>query len=426
MDRSRTTSLAARLGVAVIALCALAASWARADQRVIDVSTAEALEEALSSPLENVTIKLAAGEYHLTPDAAVDETCGNCEDPGKTVPVTVGLRVSGRSVWIEGPVAGEAVIYTHAGYGVLFEDCEGCKIVGVTVTGGERDESPDATDAAVVVRRGKVYVQNCDIRDNIGDAALLAENVVGIMGICGREGANLFVYENTIRRNSWDGIALYRDAEARIFNNVIDGVDRASGKEAGGGRGVGIGVTWNAKARIDHNLIRRYWKGVGVFVDAQAQVVNNVVEEMTTWGISVWDAGKGKPSAAVGTNVVYDCGACGVAITREAELGPAEYLSLTGNIVVKTAQNPKYDDPEYYCAQCALAVSAAPEKFVYNGNIFFDNRRASDDLPDYDLDEETFLRAIPRPLSHILGARESYAARVVFVDSSFLKTFAAR
>ena len=77
--------------------------------------------------------------------------------------------------------------------------------------------------------------------------------------------------------------------------NVIDGVDKAGGKARGGGRGVAIGVTWNASAEIRRNRVTRYWKGIGLFVDARGTVEENVVEEMLTWGIAFWDAGRGKP-----------------------------------------------------------------------------------------------------------------------------------
>jgi len=399
-------------------------SFAHAQQPVVDVvevSTAEELQRALAQPLTNTTIRLAPGEYHLTPTAGEDPTCGNCEDPAKAVPITVGQRVSGRSVSIEGPEGAGAVIYTNAGYGLLFEDCQSCKLENVTVTGGVRDESPEATDAGIVVRRSQLMVSDCVIRDNIGDPALLAKNVVGIIGICGREQSNVTVMRSRIIRNSWDGIALYRDASAHILNNVIDGVDRAGGKEAGGGRGVGIGATWNATARIENNLVRRYWKGIGVFVDARVQAVTNIVEEMTTWGIVCWDAGKGKPSAAIGGNVVYDCGACGVSITRTAPLGSDEYVSLTQNIIAKTGQNPKYDSPDSYCKQCALAEEAVPEGARIENNVFFDNRRASEDLPDHDVPEDSFQRSKPRVISRIIGPVDGYAARHVFMESTFMR-----
>jgi hypothetical protein len=386
-----------RLGaIGIVVVLGLVAAPVAA-QEVVEVTTAAELQDALASPLEDVVIKLAAGEYRLSPSDAVDATCGNCEDPAQEVPITLGVRISGRAVTIEGPI-----------------------------TGGVRDESPDATDAAVVVRRGTVHVQGCTIRDNVGDPALLEKNVVGIIGVCGREGSTIFIFENRILGNSWDGIALYRDADARIFKNLIDGVDRARGKQAGGGRGVGVGVTWNAKARIEYNLIRRYWKGVGVFVDAQAQIVNNIIEEMLTWGIAYWDAGKGRPSAAIGGNIVYDCGACGVLIARTQPLESGEYASFTGNAVVKTGQDPDYDDPEKYCSQCAVALEAAPDAFQFTGNLFHDNRRGSDDLPDYDVTETMFRNQSARLVGRIVGPSNAYRARNVFLESSFLKTYAGR
>jgi hypothetical protein len=85
-------------------------------------------------------------------------------------------------------------------------------------------------------------------------------------------------------------------------------------------------------------------------------------------------------------------GACGISITLQGD--SAQYGFLTGNIVVKTAQNPKYDDPDYYCYQCALAIQACPDDFVIDNNLFFMNRRASDDLPDFDVSESVFREQI--------------------------------
>jgi hypothetical protein len=248
-----------------------------------------------------------------------------------------------------------------------------------------------------VAKDSRVSVLQNEIVDNIGDSTTVVKGVVGIMGVCGRENSFLWIRGNHIVRNSWDGIALYRDAEAEIEQNVVDGVDRARGGEAGGGRGVGIGVTWNARARISQNIVQRYWKGVGVFVDAHAVVQGNIVEEMLAWGIAYWDAGKGKPWAYIEDNIVYDCGACGVSITREAPFDAEEAPGgFVGNVVVKTGGNPKYDAADYYCYQCALALQAVPERFVIRDNLYFDNRRASEDLPDYDVDEAEFRRRLSR------------------------------
>lgn len=387
----------------------------------LDVANVAQLQDALAGPRERLNVVLAPGEYHLVPAAAIDSTCGNCEDSATLVPVTVGLRVSGKQVWILGPDRGEATICTHAGYGVYFDRCEDCGIAGVTITGGERDTSREATDAAVVVKRSTVSVFHNRIEDNIGDSTLVAAGVVGIMGICGREESFAWIRDNDIVRNSWDGIALYRGAEAEIELNLIDGIDRARGKEAGGGRGVGVGVTWDARAKIKGNIVKRYWKGIGVFVDAHAVVQQNIVEEMLAWGIAVWDADRGSPWAFIEDNVVYDCGACGVSITRSAPFAPEESPGgFTGNVVVKTGQDPRYDSPDYYCYQCALALHAVPDRFAIADNLFFDNRRASDDLFDADVTEKEFRRKKGEFLDRVLVSREDW----VFQNSSFLERYA--
>ena len=288
------------------------------------------------------TFQLAPGHYYLDPQAYVDSTCGNCDDPLTPVAATVGLHVSGRRISIEGKgeEPGDVVIHTGAGYGLLFRGCEQCRISNVTITGGVRDPDANATDAAIVVQDSQVHIENCVIRDNLGDSTVVAQTVVGIMGISGRESAVLTIKNNRIIRNSWDGIALYRGARASISNNLIDGVDKAAGAHLGGGRGVGIGLTWNARANIQYNRVTRYWKGIGVFVDAEATIQENVIEEIVTWGVAYWDGGRGRPVLNMTRNVIFDTGACGIAITRESGGEPmAGYCRE--NVVFHTGQNPK-------------------------------------------------------------------------------------
>lgn len=388
--------------------------------KVVSVATGAELARALATPLVDTRIEITA-PLELTPVAAIDPTCGNCEDAATPVTVTVGITVSGRNVRIAG---GGHAIRTRAGYGIYFKDCVDCGIENAVVTGGERDTAQAATDAGIVVRESSVVIRNCEIRENIGDSTVVARTVVGIMGICGREGADILVENCEIVRNSWDGIALYRGARAVIRDNVIDGVDRARGSEVGGGRGVAVGVTWNASALIERNWIRRYWKGIGVFLDADVVARGNVVEEMLTWGIAVWDAGRGRPRAVLERNVVYDCGACGISVTRVAAYDPGEPPGrLTGNIVVHTGQNPKYDDPEYYCYQSALALHAVPEGFSIRGNTFFDNRVAADSLFDHDTTREMFWRGrrgwVRTFRNHAVGINGRHALR----ESAFLTRY---
>ncbi len=357
------------------------------------IATAAELHALLDERADSLEIYLLPGHYHLTPSQMVDSTCGNCQDPDQLVPATVGLRIAGSYVSISGPEDCSAVIHTHAGYGIYFHNCKKGIVENLSITGGMRDVDPNATDAAIVVKNSAVTIRGNRIYENIGDSSIVAAHIVGIMGICGRENSDLTIIDNHIVGNSWDGIALYRDARATIIGNLIDGFDKATARVAGGGRGVGIGVTWNAKATIEGNLVKRYWKGIGIFVDAQVTARHNVVEDILTWGIAYWDAGTGRPVGFIEDNVIYSTGACGISVARSAPGSDPGHL--IGNVIVKTAQNPKYDDPEHYCSQCALSISAKPDNFPIAGNLFFDNRRATDDLPDDDIGQEEFMDSLP-------------------------------
>lgn len=386
---------------------------------VIEISSASALDSLLSKPLYDTEIRLHPGEYNLAPKEDIDSTCGNCDDPHNAVPMTYGLWIRGERVSIVGPKDRSAIIFTNAGYGLYFNGCADCAIEKLSVTGGSRDVDGRATDAAIVVKAGALRISDCRIFDNIGDSTLVATNIVGVMGICGREGAQLTIEGSRIERNSWDGIALYRDASAFIERNVIDGVDKARGAQVGGGRGVGIGVTWNATADIRNNVVKRYWKGIGVFVDAWGYVRENVVEDIVTWGIAFWDADKGKPVGIFEGNVIYDTGACGASITCAQTAGSELDCRFVGNVLVKCAQDPKYDDPDYYCYQTALALQKTPEGFTIADNLFYDNRRATEDLPDHDVKKKEFVKKV-RPLCARLSKSETRRA------SDFVRDFCGR
>lgn len=368
------------------------------------VGDAGSLRRIFSIPVDSIEVRLLPGTYELVPLPFTDSSCGNCEVPDTPVPATLGLHLRGSAIHLIGPPDTSAVIVTNAGYGIFLENCTDCSIQNITITGGQRDTSGMATDAAIVIKNSKADIRGNAILDNIGDSATVGRTVVGIAGIALREGATATITHNRIIRNSWDGIALYRGVtNALISNNVIDGVDKARGAVIGGGRGVGIGATWNARATIISNHVTRYWKGIGVFVDARATVFGNVVEDILTWGIAFWDAGKGSPVAFIENNVIYKTGACGASITQSVSASVAS--RFTGNILVETAQNPKYDAPDYYCYQCALAVHSAPKEFVLRDNLFYKNRRATPDLPDYDVTLAEFRRALPAVQTRMRDAK---------------------
>ncbi len=353
----------------------------------IRISSAEELEKLFSNPQEDINVKLTSGVYELNFETIIDSSCGNCENPDTLVSATAGLIISGKNIKISGPIDKTAVIRTNSGYGIYVLNCENGILENLTITGGIRDSSEFATDAAIVVKNSNVIIRNNKITRNYGDQTLIKKNVVGIMGICGRENSNLKIYNNLISKNSWDGIALYRNSEAVIEENIIDGVHKAGGRIAQGGRGVGIGVTWNAKAVIRNNLVKRYWKGIGLFVDAEGTIEYNIIEDIITWGISLWDAGKGNPKGFISNNIIYNTGAMGISITSITEENPGYFK---GNIIVRTAQDSTYDSPEYYGYQCALAEHLVPKDFAIENNLFYDNRRSDPRLPDYDTDLEKF------------------------------------
>ena len=343
----------------------------------------------LDSTGEGGVIQLEAGVYELEPESWIDPDCLSCPDDSTSVPVTVGLRVSGRGVWILGPNEGEAVLRTNAGYGILVEDCRTCTLEGLVVTGGVRDSSAYAADAGIVVRNSALTITNCEIRDNIGDPQLVNQYVTGIMGIAGREGSSLVIRGNKVFRNSWDGIALFRGSQATIENNEVDGMDIATGVSVGGGRGVGVCFRGNAYARLRGNLIRHYWKGVGVFEDAQVTVEENVVEHMATWGMTLWDLGSGRPSGTFRKNVVYDTGACGISINRSSSEMPPPG-QLVQNAFVHTGRDRQYDSGEPYCFQKAVADHAVPENFPISANTFYLNLEGRRKPGGQDVGRETF------------------------------------
>ena len=379
------------------------------------VTSVIGLQAVLSGKVDSLEIYLQPGDYYLSPTSITDSTCGNCEEPNQFVPATAGLEISGSYVRITGPENRSAVIHTNAGYGIYFNHCKRGIIENLSVTGGIRDPDGNATDAAIVVKNSAVTIRNNYIYGNIGDSAIVVKNIIGVMGICGRENSDLTITDNEIIGNSWDGIALYRDATATIIGNLIDGVDKASSKVAGGGRGVAVGITWNARATIDGNLIKRYWKGIGIFVDANVTARNNIIEDILTWGIAYWDAERGKPVGIIENNIIYSTGACGVSITR-SQPGPNPG-HLIGNVIVKTAQNPKYDAPDYYCNQCALSISSKPDNFRIDDNQFFNNRRATETLPDYDLSESEFKKYAEDLRNRLLNS-------ALFQQSDFVKFLA--
>lgn len=313
------------------------------------------LQTAIDAAAEGDVLAVLAGVYEAEPVAYVEQLCGNCEEHRTEVHATRGFLVAGKALHIVGSGPGATTLVTNAGYGLLFEGSAGSYVTGLTITGGRRDVDGMATDAGVVVRESAVTLKGIEIVDNTDRPE---EVVVGIGGVMGREGAEIFILENTIRNNGWDGVALYRGATAFIADNVI-----------AGGRGAGIGITWDAAAIVLRNRISGYWKGIGTFGSSRAVVRNNAVFDNLGWGVIA----TGTSFMEAANNVITRNGNCGFALWSDEAI-----VRFTNNIV---AENGWRD--EWVCPQVGVWLhgDASNLSFTHNdvwGNTAGDYRDIED------------------------------------------------
>jgi hypothetical protein len=254
---------------------------------------------AFKAAANSDTVEIMPGTYLAVGEPFLDSLCGNCEKHRTKARATIGFVIQGKGLIIVGSGTDSTILITNAGYGVLFLNSYDSQISDLQITGGVRDPDGAATDAGIVARWSRLTVRNCLIHGNTKRPDSV---VVGIGGIMGREGAELVIEGNSIINNSWDGIALYRGASAYIADNIING-----------GRGAGIGITWDATAIVVRNRISNYWKGVGSFGDTRVVAANNAVFDNLGWGIIA----TGTSYMDATNNVVFHNGNCGMAIWGE-------------------------------------------------------------------------------------------------------------
>lgn len=258
-----------------------------------------ALQAIIERAADGDTLLLGEGVFSAEPTSFIDSLCGNCGEHVTMVEATTGFVIRNKGLVVVGRGRGKTILETNAGYGFYFEGSSGSVLQGVTVTGGSRDPDGNATDAGIVARRSSVTVKGCGIIDN---TSRIDTVVVGIGGVFGREGSELYIFDNEIRNNGWDGIALYRGATAVISSNLIDT-----------GRGAGIGITWDSVALVSRNTITGFWKGIGTFGDSRAVVRNNIVHDCLGWGIIA----TGSSILDASNNIVHHNGNCGLAVWSE-------------------------------------------------------------------------------------------------------------
>ncbi len=303
------------------------------------------LQHAIDVASDGDTLILRNGVYSAKAGPFTEELCGNCGEHRTTVNASRGFQIEGKALTITGTDAAKTTLMTNAGYGVLFLNSRGSVLEKVTITKGVRDPDGNATDAAVVLKFSTVVVRHVIIRDNTDREDSL---VVGIGGIFGRENSELTASNNLIYNNGWDGMALYRGATAYITDNVIRN-----------GRGVGIGITWDATAIVLRNSITGYWKGIGTFGSSRAIVSNNVVAECLGWGII---ATGDSYLEAINNNVLHN-GNCGLAIWSETCRG-----RFINNICIRNGWKEKWVAP-----RVGFWNQGNLENFIISHNNIWDN-----------------------------------------------------
>lgn len=318
------------------------------------------LQKAIDTAKDGDWILILPGEYKAKPAPYIEGLCGNCQEHKTQVNATRGFLIENKSVHLVGSNPEETILITNAGYGILFERSLGSSITGVTITGGKRDPDGNATDAAVVAKFSQVTVKENHIVDN---SHRIDTVVVGIGGVFGRENSELFILNNRIEGNGWDGVALYRGSSAFIADNVISD-----------GRGAGVGITWDASATVLRNRISGFWKGIGTFGNSKGVVRNNAVFDNLGWGIIA----TGTSYLEASNNVIIRNGNCGFAIWSDETKG-----ECTNNIIVKNGWRE-----EWVCPQVGMWNYGNYKNFSITHNNIWGNEKGNyKDLPDLtDLD----------------------------------------
>jgi hypothetical protein len=241
------------------------------------------------------TIIIGPRTFYAKNHPFVDSLCGNCKKHKTAVSADYGFIIKGKALHLIGVDREKTVLMTGAGYGIYFVNSRGSSIANLTVSGGRRNPDGNATDGAIVVRNSSVRIHDMNIVDNDNRVDTL---VIGIGGIIGREGAELIVERCNIINNSWDGVALYRGAQAVVSDCLMKD-----------GRGAGIGVTRDATCTAYRNRITGYWKGIGAFGNSWVVAHNNAVYDNLGWGIIATD----NAFMDIANNVIHNNGNCGVA-----------------------------------------------------------------------------------------------------------------
>lgn len=333
----------------ILALCS--AFFGLAEARTYTLARGDNLQAIINLAVDGDTLIISPKTLSARPTKFTDPLCGNCLDPKEGAQASYGFIIKDKGLVIIGEDRESTILNTRAGYGVYFENSHGSILRNLTITGGVCDDDGDATSAGIVVRNSTVLIEKVSVINNTNRAEDTAV-VVGIGGIFGREGADMTIRNCLIENNGWDGIALYRGANAVITDCIIKG-----------GRGAGIGVTWDATAFIYRNEVSGFWKGIGAFGSSWVVARNNLVYQNLGWGMIA----TGQAYMDIANNVIDSNGNCGVAPWSTDSRG-----RIINNIIIRNGWRD-----QWVCPCVGVWNYGDWAKWDFSFNIVWDNKEGN-------------------------------------------------
>lgn len=292
-----------------------------ASAKQVFVSPNDSFQQIIDNSSPNDTLCLGIGTWSAKPSKFTDSTCGNCADVFEKSVTTVGFFIS-KPLTLIGHDSSLSILQTNAGYGVYINANGNVHLENISIRGGVRSKDGRATDGAVVIRNSDVALLKCHIYNN---DHRLDSVVVGIAGIVGREGSRIVIEQSKIEKTSWDGIALYRGSTLIARDVIIKD-----------GRGVGIGITWDATAFIERVTVYDFWKGIGTFGNSNAIVQNSLIRYNLGWGLIA----TGTSQLYAANNAILKNGNCGVAVWSDSC-----QFTLVNNVIGDNGWKPKWVCP---------------------------------------------------------------------------------
>lgn len=381
----------------LIGLSLVAASDQKPTSRVIEVSTALELVEALREPLRDTVIQLAPGNYHISNRTGVDFppiSAGHTLWPGKA-----GLVVTGSNVGIQGSLAGDTVLEFDAEYGFYFSQCRECELARVTlhVTAPDSADAPAAGNTAVLVNQSTLHVINCKFAEMLQPhySGTVRGGCVAIKAIESGETNVAFCEIGPYD----DAIVVDGAAKISIRNNLL------SGFGAGLSGGSAVIVSAGGDVFMERNLVQGFNFEIQVTSFSSLVCRMNIIENISRDGITALTDTR---RLRIEDNIIFRCGGAGLVVQADGD-------QIAGrNIIVETGKvSPR---PSAIYVYGSHADAAVRKNTLYSNTV-------TDAALDRDVSREAFWRA-RRPWTRTYrNTAVGVDGRHKFYESAFLTRY---